>query len=94
MAAKKKNATFPVIKYFDHQGPKVVRVLCETTVSIFEHFVINTWKGIYQMWIDFGLVLKGLARTKPRKSMLTCKEIARYEAGYQWGLGEPEDVCS
>ena len=30
-----KNMTFPVIKYFDYQEPKFVRVLSEMTVSYF-----------------------------------------------------------
>ena len=34
--------TFPVIKYFDNQGPKIVRMLREIMVSLFEHLGITT----------------------------------------------------
>ena len=37
-----KTRTFPVIKYFDNQGPKAIHVLCETQVRIFEHLDITT----------------------------------------------------
>ena len=48
MATKKntKNMTFLLMKYFDHQGPKVVFVLREMTVSVFEHLGKTNWKGI------------------------------------------------
>ena len=46
-----KNITSPVIKYFYHQGPKVIHMLRDMTVSVFEHFGITTWKGIYQRWV-------------------------------------------
>ena len=32
---KTNKRTFSVIKYFDHQGPKVIRVLREMTVRVF-----------------------------------------------------------
>ena len=72
-----KKWTFPVIKYFDHQGPKVIRVLREITVIVFEHLEITTWKGIDQRWMFIDQVLKGTDLTKFRNSMLTFKEIAR-----------------
>ena len=43
--------TSPVIKYFDHQGPKVVRVLRNIMVSVFEHLDITTWRDIDQRWM-------------------------------------------
>ena len=53
-----KKRTFPVIKYFDYQGPKVIWVLREMTVSVFEHLGITTWKGIYQRWMFIEQVIK------------------------------------
>ena len=35
-----------MIKYFDHQGPKVVRVMHEIIIMIFEHLENTTWKDI------------------------------------------------
>ena len=60
MATKQntKKLDFVMIKSFGHQGPKVVRVLREMAVSVFEHLDITTWKGIDQMWMFFGKVLK------------------------------------
>ena len=46
-----KKLTFPLIEYFDHQGPKVVRGMREMTVIIFEHLGITTWKVIDQRWV-------------------------------------------
>ena len=43
-----KNMTLLVIKYFDHQESKVVRVIHKITVSLFEHLGIKIWKVIYQ----------------------------------------------
>ena len=83
-----------MIKYFDHQGPKIVRVLREIAVRVFEHFGITTWKGIYQMWMFVKKLLNGKVLIKFSNVVLSCKEIARGESGDQWGLGEPsEDVC-
>ena len=49
-ATKKKisNLALSVIKYFDHQGPKIIRVLCNMMIMVFEHLGTTTCKGIYQ----------------------------------------------
>ena len=55
--ATKKNTkkpTFSVIKYFDCQGPKVICVINEMTVRVFEQLGITTWKDIDQSWIFFS----------------------------------------
>ena len=39
-------------------------------------------------------VIKGPALTRFRNSLLVRNELVRNESRYQWGLGEPEDVCS
>ena len=46
------------------------------------------------MWMFVEQFLKGPPLTKFRNFMLDWKDIARYEAGYQLGLGEPEVLCS
>ena len=56
--------TLPVIKYFDNQGPNIVRVIRDTMVSLFEHPGITIWKGIDQRWMFFEKFLKGLALIK------------------------------
>ena len=89
-----KNLNFPVIKYSCFQGPKVIRVLREMMVGIFEHLGVTTWKSIYHRWICFEKVLKGPALKKIRKDVLTCKKISRDEAEDQWDLGKPENLCS
>ena len=66
-----------MIKYFDFQGPRFVCVLLESTVSVFEHFGIITWKGIDQMWMYVEQVMKGPALTKFRNSVLACKELVK-----------------
>ena len=83
-----------MIKYFDYQGPKVIWVLREMTVSVFEHLGITTWKGIYQRWMFIEQVIKGPDLTKFRKAMLAFKGLVRSESGYQWGIDKPEDVWS
>ena len=72
-----KKLTFPLIKYFYNQGPKVIRVLCEITVSVFEHIGITTWKGIYQGRMFSDQVLKGLVLTKSSNTMLACRDFLR-----------------
>ena len=62
--------TFPVIKYFDHQVPKVVHVICNMTVIVFDHLGITEWKGIDRSWMFFDQVLKGPAFTKSMNTML------------------------
>ena len=86
--------TFPVIKYFDHQGPKIVCVICRIMVRLFEHLGITTWKGIDQRWMFVEEFYNGTALIKFSNVVLSCKEIERDEAGYQWGRGEQYDVCS
>ena len=96
MATKKntKKLTSPVIKYFYHQGPKVVRVLRKMMFSYFDHLGITTCKFIDQGCMFIDQVLKGLDRNKYRNAVLTWKELVRNESGDHWGLGKPEDVCS
>ena len=77
------NLTFPVIKYFDHQGYKIVRVLRKMMVSVFEHLRITTWKGTEQRWMFVENFLKVPALIEFRKVVLSCKNIARDEARYQ-----------
>ena len=88
------NLTFPAIKYFDHQGPKIVCVICRIMVRLFEHLGMTTWKGIDQRWMFVEEFYNGTALIKFSNVVLSCKEIARDEAGYQWGRGEQYDVCS
>ena len=88
------NLNLLVIKYFDHQIPKIVSVLRRIMVRLFEHLGITTWKGIYQRWVFVDNYLKETSLIKFRNFVLSCKEIARDEAIYQWGLGEQDDVCS
>ena len=45
LPATKKNLQklmFPIIKSFDHEGRKVISVIFDMTVVIFEHFVITS----------------------------------------------------
>ena len=63
--------TFPVMKYFDHQGPKIVRMLCEMMVSLFERLGITLWKGIYQRWMFVENFLKEPALIKCRNVVLS-----------------------
>ena len=53
MATKKnlKKLNFPVIKYFDHQGPGVILMIREMVLIFFEHLGINTCRGIDQKWM-------------------------------------------
>ena len=83
-----------MIKYFDHQGPKVILVLLDMTVSVFEYLEINTWKCIDKRWMFIEKFLNGPYFTKFRNAMLAFKELVRNKAGDQWGLGKLEDVCS
>ena len=78
------------IVFFVHQGPMVVYMRYDMTVSIFEHLVITTRKGIDQMWVLIGKVLKVPSFTKFRNGVITWKEISREEAKDQWGLGRIE----
>ena len=79
--------TFPVIKYFDNQGPKIFRVLRKMMVSLFEHLGITTWKVIDQSWMFVEKFQKVPALIKSSNVVLSWKDMARDEAGYQWGLG-------
>ena len=47
----------PVVTYFEHQVPKVVRVLRKITVRVFEHLGITTWKCIDHRWMFIEQVL-------------------------------------
>ena len=76
------NLTFPVIKYFEHQGPKIVRVLREMTVVMFENIFIDSWI-IYQRWMLFEKFMKGPSLTKFRNNVLYCRDVVREESGYQ-----------
>ena len=80
-------------KYFDHQGPRAIRMLRFMTVSAFEDLGIKTWKGIDQRWVYFEQVLKLQCLTNIINGVLACKDITRYESGYKWGLRKPEYVC-
>ena len=51
------NMDFPVVTYFEHQVPKVVRVLHKITVRVFEHLGITTWKCIDHRWMFIEQVL-------------------------------------
>ena len=88
------NLNLLVIKYFDHQIPKIVSVLRRIMVRLFEHLGITTWKGIDQRWMFVEEFYNGTALIKFSNVVLSCKEIERDEAGYQWGRGEQYDVCS
>ena len=88
------NLTFPVIIIFDYQGPKIVLVLREIMVILFDHLGITTCKVIYETWMFIENFLKGPALIKFMNAVLAFKDIARDGDGYQWGLGKPEDVCS
>ena len=83
-----------MIKYFDHQGPKVSCVLRDMKVSVFEQLGINTWEVIDRRLRLFEQVLKGSALTKYRNTVIAKNELVREEYGYQWGIGEPEYVAS
>ena len=76
-----------MIKYFDHQGHRVVRVLRGMIVSVFEHLDITTWKVIDQMWMCVDQVLDGPALTKFRNTVLICKKLVKDEYEDHWGLG-------
>ena len=77
-----------VMKYIDRQGPKVVCVLHEINVEVFEHLGITTWWSIYQRWMYVDQVLRVIYLTKFINAVLACKELFREESGDQWGLGE------
>ena len=61
------------MKYFDHKGPKIISVLCDMTVDIFEHLGLKSRKGIDKMWMYFEKVLRGLELTKFRNTIISCK---------------------
>ena len=63
--------TFPVIKYFDHQGPKIVHVLRDMMVSLFEHLGFTNWKGIDRRWMFVEKFLKGPYLIKFRNIVLS-----------------------
>ena len=61
------------MKYFDHKGPKIISVLYDMTVDIFEHLGLKYRKGIDKMWMYFEKVLRGLELTKFRNTIISCK---------------------
>ena len=89
-----KKMTFQEIKYFYHQGPKIIRVLRQITLSVIEQLGSTNWKGTDQLWGFFEQVLKGPDLTKYRNSVLAYKELVRKESGNQWSVAKPEDVAS
>ena len=67
-----KNLIFTLLKYFDHQGHRVVCVLQNMTVSIFGHLGINNWRGIYLRCIFVEKLMKGPSLTKFSNAVLDC----------------------
>ena len=70
----KKNSnilTFPVIKYFDHQGPKIVHVLRDAMVGLFEKLGFTNWKGIDKRWMFVENIIKVPYLIKSRNIVLS-----------------------
>ena len=82
-----------MIKSFDRQGPRVVRMLHEIMVIVFDHLGITTWRGIDQRWLNVEKVLKIKSLTKSRNDVIYWKELIRDKDRDHWGLGEPEYVA-
>ena len=78
---KNQKLIFSVIKYVGHQGPKVIRMLQNMTVSVFENLSITTWKVIDQKFIFTDQILNGPSLTKFSNDVLSFKYITRDESG-------------
>ena len=65
-----KRLKFPVIIFFGHRGPRVVRMLHKIMVGVFEHLGITNWGVIYQSWMYVDQFLKLQSLTKFRNSVI------------------------
>ena len=88
-----KNLNFPVIRYSDHQGTKVVRMLCNMTVSAFKYLGITVCKGIDQSCMIFDIFRRVSVLSKSRKTVITCKVISQHKYGDLRCIGKPRDTC-
>ena len=79
---------FPYIITFNHEGPVVLRTMCDLTCGVFEHLEITSPMDMDQIIACMQRILTGTALKQYKVDLRVCKESAKDLAGDKWTLSD------
>ena len=79
---------------FNHQGPDMIRVMCNLMVRVFEHLEITPKMDIDKRINYTERILGGLSLKEYIQVIAECKESVKGIAGDQWDMGATNNVTT